>query len=114
MLKTIIAGGRNLTDYKLVEEACKQAPWIITEVVSGMAKGVDSLGEEWANNHNIPIKQFPANWEKYGKRAGPIRNIEMGDYADALIAVYDGKSRGTGHMIDYAREKGLEVYVHKI
>lgn len=111
---TIIAGGRNITEYKYVDVACKKAPWIITEVVSGMARGVDTLGEEWARKHNIPIKQFPANWDKYGRRAGPIRNEQMGDYANALIAVWDGKSRGTKHMINYATKKGLKVFVYKV
>ncbi|MBC8427529.1 MAG: DUF2493 domain-containing protein [Proteobacteria bacterium] len=114
MSKTIIAGGRNITDYNYVIEACKQSHFVITEVVSGMAKGVDTLGEQWAREHNIPIKQFPANWDKYGRRAGPIRNEEMGDYSECLIAIWDGKSRGTKHMIDYATKKGLKIYIYKI
>jgi len=113
-MKTIIAGGRNITDYLQVHHAVTKAPWLITEVVSGMAKGVDTLGEQWAEKAAVPVKQFPADWDQHGKKAGPLRNIEMGEYAEALIAIWDGKSRGTKHMIDYATSKGLKVYVHKI
>jgi hypothetical protein len=113
-MKTIIAGGRNINDLNLVHHAMLQITWPVMEVVSGMAKGVDTLGENWASKMGIPIKQFPANWDKYGRRAGPIRNEEMGDYAEALVAIWDGKSRGTKHMIDYATKRGLKVFVYKI
>lgn len=73
----------------------------ITEIVSGCAKGADSLGEEWALEANKPVKRFPAEWHKYKKAAGPIRNMQMGDYADQLIAFWDGESKGTQHMINY-------------
>lgn len=113
-MKTIVAGSRTVTDIRHVNEAIHNCGFEeeITEVVSGGAKGVDALGEEWARTRNIPIKVFPADWAKYGNRAGPIRNCQMGDYADALVAVWDGKSSGTKHMIDYARSNGLVVYVH--
>lgn len=110
-MKTIIAGSRDITDYSLVMEAIQESEFEISEVVSGTAKGVDRLGELWATNHKIPVKHYPADWNKYGKSAGPIRNQEMANYADALIAVWDGKSRGTKNMIDQAKEKGLKVYV---
>ena len=83
-----------------------------TEIVSGCAKGVDRAGEEWAKRNGVPIKPFPANWETYGRAAGPIRNQQMAAYADALIAIWDGKSRGTESMIELAREHHLNVYVH--
>ena len=84
------------------------------ELVSGCAGGVDRLGEKYADFYGIPVKQFPANWETYGKRAGFMRNIQMAEYADALIAVWDGVSSGTRHMINTAQQKGLKVYVHTI
>lgn len=84
---------------------------IITEVVSGGAKGVDTLGETWAIKNGVSIKRFPAEWEKYGISAGHIRNRKMGDYADALIAIWDGNSKGTKGMIDYAKEKKLKAFI---
>lgn len=113
-MKTIIAGGRNITDYSYVEAAVKESGFNITEVVSGCARGADTLGEKYANNNGIAIKKFPADWDTHGKRAGHIRNCQMGDYADALIALWDGQSKGTKHMIDYATKKELEVFVYMV
>ena len=84
------------------------------EIISGGASGVDSIAEYFAKQFNYAFKKFPANWNKYGKRAGYLRNVEMGNYADALIAIWDGKSKGTKHMIDIADKKGLKVYIYKV
>ena len=113
MSKVIIAGSRDFNDWDyLVGYLATLPPWIeITEVVSGGAKGADTLGEEWANLHAIPIKRFEADWERHGKKAGPIRNVEMGVYAEGLIAFWDGQSRGTLHMINYMKEEGKWTYV---
>ena len=92
-----------------VSRIIRTCGWKITEVVCGGAKGVDSLGKQWAEEHQVPVTMFPANWEKYGKSAGPKRNQEMAEYAEALIAVWDGKSRGTKSMIDLAVERDLPV-----
>jgi hypothetical protein len=113
-MKTIIAGSRSITSYELVLKAIEQADIPISEVVSGAARGVDSLGEQWAKSRGIKIKKFPAKWDLYKKSAGYKRNVEMAEYADALIAVWDGLSKGTRHMIDIAREKGLKVFVFRI
>ena len=122
-IRVIIAGSRNITNIALVELACYQAvqKWAkdgikdyITEVVCGEAKGVDTLGKELAQKGKIPVKSFPADWNKYGKRAGYIRNSEMANYADALIAIWDGKSPGTKMMIDLAKKSGLKVFVFQI
>jgi len=110
-MKVIIAGSREITDYNKVETAIKAINLPITEVVSGTAKGVDRLGEQWAEAHNIPVKKFPADWNTYGKKAGYIRNEMMANYADALIAIWDGKSKGTKHMINLARTYELVVFV---
>ena len=67
--------------------------------------------KKYANERGYPIKQFPADWNKYGKSAGYKRNEEMAKYADALIAFWDGKSKGTKHMIDLAKRYGLKVKV---
>jgi hypothetical protein len=83
-------------------------------VVSGCARGVDRNGEAYAAKHGIPVALFPADWANLGKKAGMVRNCEMADYADALIAIWDGKSSGTKHMIDTAKSKGLKVYVFRM
>ncbi len=111
-MRVIIAGGRDIFDMEAVATAIAEAGFKITEVVCGLARGVDTLGSEWAMNHGIPVTNFAADWQKFGKRAGTVRNALMGNYAEALIAVWDGKSRGTKHMIDYARMKNLKVHVH--
>jgi len=112
-MKVIIAGSRTITDIELVEKAIEDSPFDITEVVTGCARGVDTLGIKFAWEHMIPKKEFPADWDKYGKAAGFIRNKQMAEYADALIAVWDGKSKGTAHMIDIAKKEGLEVFIYE-
>jgi hypothetical protein len=111
-MKTIIAGGRDITDYETVVKAIEQSQFDITEVVSGMALGVDTLAIAFANDNNIPVKQFPADWNKHGRAAGPIRNGQMAEYADALIAVWDGESKGTKNMITQAKQNHLKVYIY--
>lgn len=111
-MKTIIAGSRSITNYKTVVYAVSQCGWVPSAIVSGCAPGVDTLGEEFAKQFNLPIHKYPADWNTQGRAAGPIRNRQMGDNADALIAIWDGKSPGTGDMIKYARQKGLKVFVH--
>lgn len=110
-MKTIIAGSRDITDYGLVKEAMSRVNWEITQIVSGAARGIDALGERWASENNISIESFPADWDTYGKAAGHIRNAQMAKYADALVAIWDGKSRGTSNMINEAKELGLKVVV---
>jgi hypothetical protein len=118
-MKTIIAGSRKFNNREAVFAAVTESGFVITEVVSGTAKGVDRLGEDWAKQNGVPIKQFPADWVKHkrpiGKNpAGMIRNGEMAVYADALIAIWDGESPGTKGMIDLARSRGLQVYVKRV
>ncbi len=113
-MKVIIAGGRNISDRSIVQAAVEVSGFEITEVVSGGAEGVDTLGWYWAQDNNKDRVLFRPDWGKHGKSAGPIRNSEMADYADALIAIWDGRSPGTRHMISRARKKGLQVYVHKV
>jgi hypothetical protein len=110
MVKTIIAGSRGISGTEEALDAIfKSCGWVISEVVSGTARGVDKLGEEWAERKGIPVKRFPADWNKHGKSAGYLRNVEMGEYADALLALWDGESRGTKHMIDIMNKLGKPV-----
>lgn len=113
-MKTIIAGSRTILNYWEVEKSVKDSGFLISEVVCGGANGVDSLGRKWGKNNQIPVKEFLANWNQFGKRAGYLRNEQMAEYADALIAVWDGKSKGTKHMIELAKHKGLEVFVREM
>lgn len=115
--RLIIAGGRDFTDYDLLCDALEE--WFYYQtmwgkeiiVVSGAAKGADSLGERWAIENGHQVERYPADWNKDGKAAGPIRNDKMAKVADSLIAFWDGNSRGTKSMIDLARKRGLDVKV---
>lgn len=82
----------------------------ITEIVSGGCRGIDLAGEMFAENYNIPVKRFLPEWENEGKAAGPIRNSQMANYADALILIWDGTSRGSADMKKKAEQKGLKIY----
>jgi len=113
-MRIIIAGSRDITSEKIVWEAIYQSGFFFSEIVSGMARGVDTLALEVAKKLEKPVKKFPANWNKYKKRAGYLRNVEMAKYADGLIAIWDGKSKGTKMMIDIAKKEGLEVFVYEI
>lgn len=112
-MRVIIAGGRDFNDYDLLKIKCDRILQNQDEVIiiSGGAKGADSLGERYAKDKGYTIDLFPAKWDEYGKKAGPIRNEEMANNADSLIAFWDGNSKGTKHMIDTATNKGLSVRV---
>lgn len=113
-MKVIIAGGRLFNDYELLVQRCTHAlsNQEDIEIVSGTANGADKLGERFAKDNGYSIIQFPADWDKFGKSAGYKRNAQMSEYADALIAFWDGKSKGTKHMIDLAKKTGLKVKVY--
>lgn len=114
--KVIIAGTRSFADYSLLRSACDkylsqkgQTHDII--IVSGTARGADKLGEQYARERDYQVQPFPADWEKNGRAAGYMRNADMANYSDALIAFWDGQSKGTRNMIETARKKGLAVRV---
>lgn len=113
-MKLIIAGSRNFTDYALVEKTIAKMNIEISEVVCGKARGADTVGEDWALAHQVPVKYFPAQWDLYGKAAGAIRNAEMAEYGDYLLAFWDGKSRGTKNMIETMKKLGKHGMVIKI
>jgi len=116
-MRVIIAGSKNITDFDHLINALNAASTHdiqVDEVVSGGARGVDALGEEYAEDMVIPLHIYPAWWSYYGKRAGYIRNKQMAEFADALIAIWDGESKGTKNMIDLAKKHKLKVYVHLI
>lgn len=114
-MRTIIAGSRGFTNPDVLLNAINKCPFTkeITSVVCGMAKGIDTLGRQWAILQGFPVNEFPANWNKYGKSAGLLRNIEMAKNADALLAI-PGSGPGTYHMIRTAKEYNLKIFVYKI
>lgn len=105
-MKTIIAGGRHyilsIEDYKLLDSLP------ITEVISGTAPGADQGGEVWAESKHIKITKFPADWNTHGRAAGPIRNKQMAEYADAVVLFPGG--RGTKSMLKEAKKAKLKIY----
>lgn len=118
-MKLIIAGSRDIVAYSTLLHAVAAlreawGPITIDEVVSGCARGVDQLGELWAARNGISVRRFPANWGMYGRSAGMIRNQAMAQHGDALLAIWDGKSPGTGNMVTTAESAGLEVFVYRI
>lgn len=127
-MKCIICGSRELcgfpreddpelwdTHAKIFMDVIESCPFVneITEVVSGKARGVDTLGEIWAKIKSLHVKQFPADWQKYKKAAGSIRNQEMLNYcltSDSVIAIMRYNSRGTKDMVQRSEKKGLRVH----
>ena len=114
-ISIIVAGGRDFNDYELLKSKLDKVKkhYGIFEVVSGKAKGADSLGERYALENNLPIAEFPADWDKHGKKAGFLRNADMADYADGCVVFWDGVSKGTQHMINLAKEKGIQLAIVK-
>lgn len=114
--KVIIAGGRDFSDYSLLKARVDAALRTKSQthkivIISGKARGADSLGERYAAERGYEISAHPADWEQYGKAAGYRRNAEMAQEGDALIAFWDGKSRGTKHMIDLAEKHGCLIRI---
>lgn len=122
-LRIIIAGSREFNDFTMLIESVTN---IISNlnvgidrirIISGTARGADQLGEQYAINMRYELSKFYPDWDGLGKRAGYVRNAEMAKFAMAdgnygvLIAFWDGKSKGTKHMIDLAEKKGLEVHI---
>lgn len=113
-MRTIIAGSRSIDQYKHVLEATAACGWKPSVVLCGGARGADAWGKLWATKRGIPVEDYPADWTAHGKAAGPIRNEQMAARADALIALWDGESQGTKHMIELAKKRGMAVYVHLV
>ncbi len=110
-MKTIIAGSRHMPrDLDKIHQTVKNSGFQITEVVCGLARGADTWGKEWAEREGIPVSEFPADWNKFKKAAGPIRNKQMADYADALIVFIYPDSRGSRNMFDTMNKLGKPVW----
>ena len=114
MFKVIVAGGRDFNNYELLKNKLDILLSNISDeiiIVSGKARGADSLGERYALEKGYRIAEFPAQWDKFGKRAGYIRNEEMARYSDACVCFWDGQSKGTKHMIDLSKKYNLKLRV---
>ncbi len=115
MLRVIIAGSREFSDLAFLTEKCDTVLERVKSqgvtVVSGCARGADTLAIEYAQSRGYPVEEYPANWEEHGRSAGYRRNVLMSENADALIAFPKGASKGTKHMISVARSKGMPVRV---
>lgn len=126
MVNIIIAGSRTFDNYEYLKKKVlnfigeKQIELSNVCIISGTARGADKMGEDFAKELNLQLKCFPADWDKYGKQAGFLRNTQMANYAieddnqGILIAFWDGKSSGTKHMIEIAKKKELEVKIFVI
>ena len=120
-MKVIIAGSRTINNYNLVKEIIKDGIEKLGwndgrrfDIISGGAKGIDNLAEKYAKENKIGLSILEADWWLYGKKAGYIRNVAMANDANALIAIWDGKSKGTKMMIDIAKKKGLTIFLYKV
>lgn len=116
--KLIVAGGRDFTDYNRCARAITDLATskdlygnYNVSIVSGMAKGADTLGADFAKLNRVKVYKFFADWDQYGKQAGFIRNEAMGTFADGLLSFWDQQSRGTEHMIRYMQSLGKPVHI---
>lgn len=112
-----IIGSRTFNNYELLKKELQ--PFLNEEiknsliVISGGARGADILGEKWAKENKIRTLIFLANWQKYGKKAGFIRNYDIINNCDAVVAFWDGKSKGTAHSLNLAKEQNKPIKIIK-
>ncbi|MBR4073078.1 MAG: DUF2493 domain-containing protein [Clostridia bacterium] len=118
-MRIVIAGCRNYNNYQEAKEYIDYCLSNIRKgnniiIVSGCASGADAIGERYAQENGFRIEKFPADWEKYGRNAGPKRNEQMAEVSDYVICFWDEKSRGTKSMIDCAVKCGKPIKIKKI
>lgn len=116
IMKVAIVGSRTFNDYNKLQEfingVCEKENIVIDTIVSGGAIGADRLGERYAKEHGIPTVVFLAEWNKYGKRAGIIRNVQIIDNCDVCIAFWDGESHGTKHDIELCEKMNKKYFIY--
>ena len=110
--RVIIAGSRTAESMTILRKALRECGWKPKVILSGRAPGADRLGERYANAVGLELEEYPADWNRLKKRAGMVRNAEMVKHADGLIALWDGKSPGTRHVIACAHARGIPTYVY--
>jgi len=111
MSKLAIIGSRGFNDYTLLRSVLDPYKDVITLVVSGGAKGADSLAERWAKENGIQVKIFLPDWDKHGKKAGLLRNDDIIKNSDGVVAFWDGSSRGTQHSIELAKKQNKKIKI---
>lgn len=112
MQKIAIIGSRSFHHYDRLEKVL--LPWLPAHIISGGARGADSLAERFAHAHELPITVIKPDWTQYGRAAGPIRNRDIINAADVVIAFWDGQSKGTKSALDYARQQKKVIIVEKV
>lgn len=114
--RLVVAGSRDFDDYTLLSAELDKllAGKTNITIVSGTARGADRLGERYAAEHNLRIERFPAEWEKYHKGAGPVRNMKMVQSADAVIVFWDNDSSGTKNIIECARKQDIPYRIVRV
>ena len=118
-MKIAIAGSRHYNDY---EQAAKYIGMCLDNIsatekhiiISGGCKGADAIGERFAKEKGYEIQFFLAEWDKYGKAAGIVRNKKIAEAADIIICFWDEKSKGTKSLIEYAKELKKTIFVYRI
>lgn len=114
-MRVLIAGSRDIVDPALIEKAVAESGFTITTLICGMApRGVDRMAFEWAKAKGIPVEEYPADWDRYGKSAGMRRNRTMIDVAQAAIIIWDGNSSGTKNTLHLAKIKGIPFYLLEV
>ena len=116
-MRFVIAGSRTVSDIIFLYDAIRELEIdekLITEVISGNARGADRLGEIYAEENSLPLTIMPAEWEKFGKSAGYRRNEDMAKICDAVICLWAGESRGTKHMMDLAVKYNRKLWVYDV
>jgi hypothetical protein len=111
-MRTIIAGSRGITDAGALTRALENCGWEPSAILTGGARGADELGMAWARGKGLLLELYQPDWRK-GRSAGLQRNTDMAERAEALIALWDGQSKGTKHMIAEAQKRGLRVHVER-
>jgi hypothetical protein len=111
-VKVAVVGSRTFNNYELLKENLDAIP-NISMIISGGARGADSLGARYSKEKGIPLQVFFPDWDFYGKSAGYKRNVQIVEACDVLVAFWDGESKGTKHSIDIAQEKGKRTFIIK-
>lgn len=112
-MKLIIAGGRDIHAGQSFISGSLELLGLqdkVSKIVCGCANGIDNAGKYWGWQNRVLVELFPADWDKHGKAAGPIRNREMALYADALLLIWDGKSKGSANMKKEMTALGKPIY----
>ena len=112
-IRLAVIGSRTFDDYDLLSQVLGSVQRTISIIVSDGAKGADTLAAKYALEHDILVHEILPQWDKFGRNAGYVRNVLIITNSDALIAFWDGKSKGTEHSINLAREAGIPVYIRR-